>query len=210
MFGRKRKEQQSLELYRQFNEFCEKIETAAAAFLDILTDYENVEDKISAMKVLETECDMKVHKIINALHDASVAPFDREDLYSLAKEMDNIVDSLEEAANRFLVFDIREIKPQAANMTQLTLEAARELKKLFEHLSNIHRREEISAHVIEVNRIENEGDIVYRKALSILFRQEKDPVELIKWKHLFEQMENSLDSCETTANLFEGIVAKYS
>lgn len=209
MFGKKRKQQQSLELHRQFNEFCEKIETAAAAFLDILTEYQNVEDKISGMKVLETECDMKVHKIISALHDAPVDPFDREDLYSLVKEMDNIVDSLEEAANRFLVFDIREIKPQAVDMAQLTLEAAKELKKLFAYLSKVHQRKQIAEHVIEVNRIENEGDVVYRKALSVLFRQEKDPVELIKWKHLFEQMENSLDSCETTANLFEGIVAKY-
>ena len=64
--------------------------------------------------------------------------------------------------------------------------------------------------IIEVNRIENEGDVVYRKALSTLFREEKDPIELIKWKHLYEQIEESIDCCENVANILEGVVMKYA
>ena len=123
--------------------------------------------------------------------------------------MDNSVDSLEEAANRFLVFDIKEIKPQACDMAALTQQAVEELKNMFELVPEMKASSQVQEKIIEVNRIENDGDLVYRKALSVLFREEKDPIELIKWKQLFEQMENSLDSCETVANIFEGVLTRY-
>ena len=190
-------------------ELCEKIETAADAFADIVNDYEDVEDKIANMKVLETECDLKTHEIIQALRNLHGSTWEREDIHNLVREMDNIVDSLEEAANRFLVFDIKEIKPQACDMAALTQQAVEELKNMFELVPEMKASSQVQEKIIEVNRIENDGDLVYRKALSVLFREEKDPIELIKWKHLFEQMENSLDSCETVANMFEGVLTRY-
>lgn len=190
-------------------ELCEKIETAADAFADIVNDYEDVEDKIANMKVLETECDLKTHEIIQALRNLHGSTWEREDIHNLVREMDNIVDSLEEAANRFLVFDIKEIKPQACDMAALTQQAVEELKNMFELVPEMKASSQVQEKIIEVNRIENDGDLVYRKALSVLFREEKDPIELIKWKHLFEQMENSLDSCETVANIFEGVLTRY-
>ncbi|MDD5987462.1 MAG: DUF47 family protein [Eubacteriales bacterium] len=190
-------------------ELCEKIETAADAFADIVNDYEDVEDKIANMKVLETECDLKTHEIIQALRNLHGSTWEREDIHNLVREMDNIVDSLEEAANRFLVFDIKEIKPQACDMAALTQQAVEELKNMFELVPEMKASSQVQEKIIEVNRIENDGDLVYRQALSVLFREEKDPIELIKWKHLFEQMENSLDSCETVANIFEGVLTRY-
>lgn len=189
--------------------FAEKIKGAADAFSDIVNDYEDVEDKIANMKVIETECDMEAHRIIKELHGLHGASFEREDIYNIIREMDSIVDSLEEAANRFLVFDIKEIKPQACDMAALTQQAAAELVIMFECLPEAGKNNKVEEQIIEVNRIENEGDVVYRKALSALFREEKDPIELIKWKHLFEQMEHSLDSCESVANIFEGVLTKY-
>ena len=190
-------------------ELCEKIETAADAFADIVNDYEDVEDKIANMKVLETECDLKTHEIIQALRNLHGSTWEREDIHNLVREMDNIVDSLEEAANRFLVFDIKEIKPQACDMAALTQQAVEELKNMFELVPEMKASSQVQEKIIEVNRIENDGDLVYRKALSVLFREEKDPIELTTWKHLYEQMENSLDSCETVANIFEGVLTRY-
>ncbi|MGI6722251.1 MAG: DUF47 domain-containing protein, partial [Anaerovoracaceae bacterium] len=160
--------------------------------------------------VLETECDMEAHKILQTLHGSFVTPFDREDIYSITREMDDIVDCMEEVSNRFIVFDIREIKPEAVTMADMVVQAIRELHHLFRHLPELKKNSKVMDQIIEVNRIENDGDVVYRKALSTLFREEKDPIELIKWKHLFEQIEGSLDSCETVANMLEGVVMKYA
>ena len=207
MIGVKKKEDV---FYKMFIEFCGKILTAGKAFADIVHDFEDVENKVANMKVLETECDMEAHKILQALHGSFITPFDREDIYSITREMDDIVDCMEEVANRFLVFDIREMKQEAVVMADMTIQAIRELEVMFKHLSELKKNSLVMEQIIEVNRIENEGDVVFRKALSTLFREEKNPIELIKWKHLFEQMEASMDSCETVANILEGVVMKYA
>jgi len=206
MIGVKKKEDV---FYSMFIDFAGKILNVGENMADLMHNFENVEDKAAHMKVLETECDMETHKILKSLRESFITPFDREDIYSIAREMDNIVDSIEETANRMLLFDIKEIRPDAITMTDMTVQAMREMETMFTHLVEIKKNSIVMEQVIEVNRIENEGDIVYRQALMKLFREEKDPIELIKWKHLYEQIECSLDSCENVANILEGVVAKY-
>jgi hypothetical protein len=124
--------------------------------------------------------------------------------------MDSIVDCMEEVANRFQVFEVKVIKPEAVVLTDMILQSIRELETMFRHLAEMKKNSIVMEQIIEVNRIENEGDVVFRKALSTLFREEKDPIELIKWKHLYEQIEESIDSCENVANILEGVVMKYA
>jgi predicted phosphate transport protein (TIGR00153 family) len=207
MIGVKKKED---EFFQLLIEFSGKIVKAGEAFSDLVNNYTDVEDKAAGMKIVETECDMQTHKIMNAIRASFVTPFDREDIYEIANEMDAIVDSLEEVANRFVVFDVKELKPAAIQMTANIMQAIRELEVLFKHLSEVKKTSIVKDQIIEVNRIENEGDILYRKSLAELFREEKDPIELIKWKHLYEQLEHSLDSCEHVANIIEGVVTKYA
>lgn len=205
--GRKSKE---LAFFELFKELSEKIVGAGAAFYDLICDYEDVEAKVARMKELETECDIQTHKILRELNGSFITPFDREDIYKIAKEMDEIVDCLEEVSNRFVVFGVTAMKSDAIELTKLIIDGIRELDVLFENFHKLKSDKIVIDQVIEVNRIENEGDIVYRQALKTLFREEKDPVELIKWKHLFEQLEASLDACEDVANIVEGVVMKYA
>ena len=207
MIGVKRKED---EFFRLLAEFSVKIVKAGEAFLDLVSDYQDVADKVSGIKVLETECDMQAHKILTALNASFITPFDREDIYAITKEMDDIVDSLEEVANRFIVFDVQKLRPDCLTMATCIMQAIRELEVMFRHLSEVKKNSVVQEQIIEVNRIENEGDILYRKSLTELFRKETNPIELIKWKHLYEQMETSLDSCENVANIVEGVVMKYA
>lgn len=207
MIGVKKKED---EFFKMLIEFSAKIVTAGEIFYDLIHHYENVEEKVAHMKNLETECDVEEHKITSALKASFVTPFDREDIYQIAKEMDAIVDCLEEVANRFVVFDVKELRPESREMTDKIMQAIRELEVLFRHLSEVSKNTIVKEQIIEVNRIENEGDILYRNALGKLFREEKDPIELIKWKHLYEQLEASLDSCEHVANIIEGVITKYA
>lgn len=207
MIGIKKKEDI---FYKMFVDFAGKIILAGEAFQDLVHNYENVDEKVANMKVLETECDMETHKILKSLHESFITPFDREDIYAITREMDSIVDCMEEVANRFLVFEVKVIKPEAVVLTDMILQSIRELETMFRHLAEMKKNSIVMEQIIEVNRIENEGDVVFRKALSTLFREEKDPIELIKWKHLYEQIEESIDSCENVANILEGVVMKYA
>lgn len=207
MIGVKKKEN---EFYLLLEEFAGKIVKAGEAFYDLVSNYDDIVNKVSDIKTLETECDMQAHKILTALNASFITPFDREDIYSITKEMDDIVDSIEEVANRFIVFDVQKLRPESFTMTIYIIQAIRELEVMFKHLSEAQKNDIVREQIIEVNRIENDGDILYRNALKKLFREEKDPIDLIKWKHLYEQLETSLDSCENVANIVEGVIMKYA
>ena len=207
MIGVKKKEN---EFYLLLEEFAGKIVKAGEAFYDLVSNYEDIENKVADVKTLETECDLQAHKILTALNASFITPFDREDIYSITKEMDDIVDSIEEVANRFIVFDVNKLKTESFAMATYIMQAIRELEVMFKHLPEAQKNSIVREQIIEVNRIENDGDVLYRDALKKLFREEKDPIELIKWKHLYEQLETSLDSCENVANIVEGVIMKYA
>lgn len=207
MIGVKNKENIFFSL---FKESAVKIASVGEAFCDLVEDYKDVNEKVTNIKVMETDCDIQTHKVLKRLNESFVTPFDREDIYNLAKGMDDIVDCLEEVANRFIVFDIKAMHPEVPVICSLIMQAIKELVIMFEHLDKLKTSKIVMVQIIEVNRIENEGDIVYRRVLTKLFRDERDPIELIKWKHIFEKLEESLDSCENVANLAEGVVMKYA
>ena len=187
-----------------------KVKTAEEAFYDLITHYERVEDKIANMKVLETECDMQSHKLMRELNKSKRTPIKREDIYSLTREIDDIVDALEETANRFGVFNVQSVRHEVLTMADIIKQEVDELVGMFENLYDKSKKDIIMKQKIEVNRLENDGDIIYRKSLTTLFREEKDPIEIIKWKHIFEQLEKAMDSCENVANMTEGVLMKYA
>lgn len=209
MIGNKAKKKEDI-FFDMFIGQIEKVQEASARFSALVNDYSDVNEKVRAMKNIESECDSIVHNILSELNGCFVTPFDREDIYAITRQIDCIVDSLEEVSNRFVVFGVDAVRPEALKMAELIRQAIDALKILFNHLKDVKKPLRVMEQVIEVNRIENEGDIVYRDALAHLFRTETDPIEIIKWKHLFEQMEGALDACEDVANIIEGVVMKYA
>jgi len=193
-----------------FAESAAKVVKVGEAFKDLVINYENVARKVAYIKELETECDVKTHSILKQLNSSFVTPLDREDIYAMAKEIDDIVDSLEEAANRFLIFEVKSMRQEAITMTEIILQSIIELDGVFNNLPDYKKSESLMDKIIEVNRLENDGDLVYREALHTLFREEKDPIELVKWKQIYEHLEESLDSCENVANMVEGVIMKYA
>ncbi len=209
MIGNKGKKKEDI-FFDMFVGQIEKVQEAAAKFSALVNDYSDVNEKVRAMKNIESECDTIVHNILSELNGSFITPFDREDIYAITRQIDCIVDSLEEVSNRFVVFGVDYVRPETLKMAELIEQAIGALKILFNHLKDVKKPLRVMEQVIEVNRIENEGDIVYRDALTALFRSETDPIEVIKWKHLFEQMEGALDACEDVANIIEGVVMKYA
>ena len=198
------------EFFVYLEKFADEIVKASKAFNELVNNYEDVEKKVKQIKKIEHECDTHAHKIFVAINASFVTPFDREDLYAIVREMDDIVDALEEVASTFVIFGIKEPREGCAEMAALIDEAVNELNLLFKHISEVKKNRAVHRQIVEVNRVENEGDLIYRENLTKLFREETDPIELIKWKNLYEDLEDCLDSCESVANIIEGVVMKYA
>jgi predicted phosphate transport protein (TIGR00153 family) len=186
------------------------VDTCKAAELleDLLTNYVDVDDKILAIEKLEHSCDKTIHDIIEQLNRSFITPIDREDLFLIGKEIDKIIDSIEETAQSLKLFSIKKIKPEAIEMTKLSTQSTKVLSVVVDELKHMKTSKIMQDKIIEVNHIENIGDDTHNKIVRALFDNEKDPIEIIKWKEIFEDMESTLDDCEDIANMIEGIVSK--
>lgn len=196
-----------------FDLFVDTVENAcksAVMLEDLMKNYTDIERKIKAIEEVEHECDLKVHKIIAHLNKSFITPIDREDIFLIAKKLDNITDSIESTAHRFIMLNVNSITEDAIRLSELIVSCSAELKSVLVELKNMKKSTLLQSKVIEVNRIENEGDEIFRKAVTGLFKSPKDPIEVIKWKEIYEYLESSLDACEDVANIIEGVVTKHA
>ncbi len=177
---------------------------------DLMVNYVSVNDKIKQIEEIEHECDQNVHNILKQLNKSFITPIDREDIHAIAKEMDNITDAIESTAHRFRMFNVSSIREDAKKVANLIVQCTKELTGVMEEMKNMKTSTELEKKIIEVNRIENVGDEIYRDAIAQLFVAEKDAIEVVKWKEIYEYLENTLDACEDVANLVEGVVMKHA
>jgi predicted phosphate transport protein (TIGR00153 family) len=155
--------------------------------------------------VCEQEGDRITHDIIQRLNSTFVTPIDREDIFALASGMDDIVDFIEEVADFLALYHIEAPMEQAQDLARILHEATRHIAGAVPRLRTFR---DIHHYTVEINRLENEGDRVVRQALASLFEQGIDPMLVIRWKDIFERLEDAIDACETTAHILEGIVIK--
>ena len=207
MIGVKRKEDVFFDF---FSEQMGKVVEVGSFFYDIVHNYENVEEKAHHMEWMEMDCDKLTHRIFAELNDAFITPFDREDIFAIVQRLDKVVDYMEKVTSGFVVYDIKEMRPAACRVSESILQSLKELDIMFANLKDFKKSDIILKQIIEVNRLENEADHLYRQALKDLFREERDPVELIKWQRIFDQMETAMDHCATIANVVEGVVMKHA
>ena len=155
--------------------------------------------------VCEQEGDRITHDIIQRLNSTFVTPIDREDIYALASALDDIVDYVEEVADFMALYRIEAPMEQAQQMARILHESARQIAQAIPRLRTF---KDIHHYTVEVNRLENDGDRVLREALASLFERGIDPMLVIRWKDIFERLEDGIDATETVANILEGIVIK--
>lgn len=196
-----------------FDFFTEGVEMglkAAVALEELMANYTDIDKKIAAIENIEHECDIHAHKIMKHLNAAFITPIDREDIYLITKEIDNIVDNIEEIAHRFSMFNVKEIRPEAIELGKLITESIKQLTELMKELVHLKFSDTLKQKIIEVNRLENVGDVIFRKALKNLFADETDAIEVIKWKGIYTYLEKAIDACEEVANIVEGVVMKHA
>ena len=157
--------------------------------------------------ICEQEGDRITHDIIHRLNSTSVTPIDREDIYALGSALDDIVDFTEEAADFMGLYNIEAPMEQALQLTRVLEDSCRNIAQA---LSRLKGFQDLNHYLIEVNRLENEGDRITREALASLFRGGIDPMIVIKWKDIFDRLEHAIDACEHVANNLEGIVVKHT
>ncbi len=155
----------------------------------------------------EHEGDRITHGIVQRLNSTFVTPIDREDIYALATQMDDIVDYTEEAADLLGLYQIEAPMAQAQALTKVLVAACEQLAEGLEHLRELKG---LDRYWIEIHRLENEGDRISRDAVASLFSNGIDPMVVIRWKDMFAVLENAIDATETAAQIIEGIVIKNS
>lgn len=197
-----------LEFISLFDEVAYNLTKGAALLVQLMQDLEHMDLILTEIQEAERAGDKLTHDIIKRLNTSS-AKYDKEDLYSLASRLDDVMDLIWASADRFSLFSLKETTKEAVTLARDILKTteviANAIKKLKEKKYAI-----VQQYCVEINRLEDKGDLVFRNALASLFDETKDPVYIIKWKEIYEHLEDALDRCEDVANILETIVLKYA
>jgi predicted phosphate transport protein (TIGR00153 family) len=188
-----------------FQKQAENIVSGAQAFVSMLEHYTGVPEQVQIIKAIEHNGDEITHQIFRKLNQTFITPFDREDIHELCSTMDDVIDLIDAAASRFVLYRVNEVRNGTIELCKVLVAATVELKEAIHAMESpdkaLHR-------VIEINRLENESDRICRTLIAQLFEEEKNSVEIIKWKEIFEVMETAVDKCEDVSNVIESVILK--
>ncbi|HWF34032.1 MAG TPA: DUF47 family protein [Solirubrobacteraceae bacterium] len=193
--------------FELFEEAGQNILHASDLLDRMLRNYPDSKDLARDILICEQEGDRITHDIISRLNHTFVTPIDREDILALASALDDIVDFTEEVADYLGLYKIEAPMDQAIRLAHVLLLASEQVAEAIPRLRGFR---DLSHYTVEINRLENEGDRITREAVASLFQNGIDPMVVIRWKDLFERLEEAIDAAEHVANILEGIVIKNS
>ncbi|MBN1189609.1 MAG: DUF47 domain-containing protein [Dehalococcoidales bacterium] len=193
-----------------FKESAENAAEVALLLRDITDNWNNLEQKVEAIINLEHKGDGVTHEIIALLHRTFVTPFDREDIALLAHSLDDVVDFIEAAADAMNLYKLEAPTDRSKELADIIVQTTREVQLAINELGHKVNLKQILSRSVEINRLENMADKVYRSALAELFHDSRDITYIIKWREIYEYMETATDRCEDVANALEGVALKYA
>jgi len=193
--------------FSDFTAMADELIVGARLLDEMLASDPPVWDKADEIKEIEHKCDFLTHQIFQRLHRTFVTPIDREDIHALARALDDVMDNIDASAGYVRLYRIEEVRKGARDLTRIILASTREVRQAIEGLESTKN---VSVHLVEVNRLENEADRIHQQSLKALFEDERDAITVIKWKELLDLLEDTTDSCEDVADLVEGVMLKHS
>jgi hypothetical protein len=191
-----------------FDLFVQQAENVHQAAIALVQGLENFQDPIAnadRIEKFEHIGDTITHSIITRLNQTFITPFDREDIHELASKIDDVIDLMDAVATRLVTYRVQSIRPGVAELAATVRDSTAEMVAA---VRLIEKQDHILDHCIEINRLENVADRQSRALIGILFDQEKDPVQIIKWKEIIETLEYATDKCEDVANVIETVTLK--
>ncbi len=195
--------------YDLFEELADKIDEGAVFFLKMASNYDYSSENISRLKQIEHEADIITHTTYEKMHKTFLTPLDREDIYDLVNKMDSVIDMIEAAAMRMNLYKVQKPAEAVIQLADILVKAVTKIKTIVHAMRSMKNARLILDACVEINTLENAGDVVLRTTIAGLFDNEKDVFELIKWKEIFERLEEAIDVCEDVSNIAEGIVLKH-
>jgi uncharacterized protein len=189
-----------------FDQQSEHIIRAAALLHELVHNFADARAKVHLIKEIEHQGDLVTHEIVKRLNTTFITPIDREDIHDLATRLDDVLDYIEAASERLVVYRIKEPTSACRAMAEVIVKIATSMDRAIKCLRTMDAS--FHEHAVEVNRLENTADNLLRDSLAALFEEQGDPIEVIKWKEIYETMEIVTDRCEDVANVIEGIILK--
>jgi len=190
-----------------FRQSAENTAQGAKVLNEMLDHYDNPQESWKKLKDIEHEGDRITHRTIRSLNQTFLTPIDGEDIHALTTALDNVTDAIEAAASRMVLFKIDRPTPESLELCETIVTATEQLVKAVSHMP---RLDDIDEYCIEINRLENTADDIYRRAIGNLFSNGTSPLDVIKWLDIYEILESATDRCEDVANILETIGLKNS
>ena len=193
-----------------FEQSARNLVKIAQQLRDMVNTWENIKERVDVITTLEHEGDAIAHQIVAQLHQTFVTPLDREDIALLAESLDDITDLIHAAADTMLLYKVEQPTDRAKERANIVVQAVTEVENGVAAIHGRIDRAKLLKLCVEINRLENVGDSVYRAALAELFAESKDFAHLFKWREIYEHIEGAIDKCEDVANILEGVALKYA
>ncbi|HJR58602.1 MAG TPA: DUF47 family protein [Vicinamibacterales bacterium] len=193
--------------FEDFVAMAEQINRGAGLLEQMLAPEQPLWDKADEIKEVEHKCDFLTHEVIQRLHKTFVTPLDREDIHTLARSLDDVIDAIDDSAGVIRLYQISKVRPDARDLSRIIKASTEQVVTAMKALG---KKQGISTAAVEINRLENEADRAHQTALRRLFEEEKDAIQIIKWKEILDFLEAATDRCEDVANVLEGVVVKHA
>ncbi len=193
-----------------FQDSAENMVKAAHSLKEMINNWEHVEGKVAEITELEHKGDTITHEIMSRLNRTFVTPFDREDIVQLAHVLDDVTDFIHSAADAMLLYKIERPGQRAEELADIIVQATEEIEKVLPQLRKRIILSSVLKRCVEINRLENLADRVYRSAIAELFDDSTDMAHIIKWREIYAHMESATDRCEDVADVLEGVAIKHA
>ncbi len=192
--------------YDDFMAMADQIRNGARLLDDMFSTDPPQMEKAHEIREVEHKCDFLTHEIIQRLNKTFVTPIDREDIHSMARALDDVMDAIDDVAVLIPLYRITKLRPGARELTRIIAGQCDSMRLALEALE---QRKGVLEHAVEINRLENEADRLHQRAVGQLFDEERDPIAVMKWKEILDVLERATDRAEDVANLVENIVVKH-
>jgi predicted phosphate transport protein (TIGR00153 family) len=197
------------DFFGMFEKAASNLNKGARLFVEMMEDFSKVESKAKHIYEVEQEGDILTHEVMRRLNKTFLTPVDREDIHALIARIDDILDLIWASADRTVLFKFTNSTPESIELSKILLATTEIITKAISCLKE-KKYSYIQEYCIEINRLENSADGTFRAALVTLFENIQDPILVIKWKEVYEHLEDSIDTCEDVADILESIVLKHA